>query len=186
MCCSNSGKWQNSNKNTKLCQFFTKIGNILVSFRLCSVSESTKSTYFIVDCNKYIIFYLILVKLAVNKGFKRAQKWSILSIKRLQKSKFAHFRKKWPLWVQKNITMIAPVVKTPWLSLVIYENFAVFFALTGGLLNHQQRKGIFLAARECFRQLMCWITHFSNSVLKMIKSMTFIYWNISKKIIILV
>ena len=55
----------------------------------------------------------------------------------------------------KNITMIAPVVKTPWLSLVIYENFAVFFALTGGLLNHQQRKGIFLAARECFRQLMC-------------------------------
>ena len=61
-------------KNIKLCQFSTKVGNILVSLRLCKVNWSTKSTHFTVDCNKKIIFDLIWVKIAVKRRLKRAQK----------------------------------------------------------------------------------------------------------------
>ena len=56
--------------------------------------------------------------------------------------------------MQNNIPIIAPVVRAPWLSLVIYGNFALFYALTGGSLKYQQRKNIFLDAGRMFQVIV--------------------------------
>ena len=56
--------------------------------------------------------------------------------------------------MQNNIPIIAPIVRAPWLSLVIYGNFALFSALTGGSLKYQQRKNIFLDAGRMFQVIV--------------------------------
>ena len=50
--------------------------------------------------------------------------------------------------MQNNIPIIAPVVRAPWLSLVIYGNFALFYALTPGVFKVSTKKEHIFRCRE--------------------------------------